>query len=132
LELHVFNASEIRVKKIELNLPVAAHLGLGAVEAFAVVTGEGLDYVTHVGGAEREVVEDAKLFGRGIGAGFEHVLEPISTIGYLYADPIGLALVHTAVPVGTEAKEILVEAVLGSSVADHKAGVDDAVRGSVR
>src|SRR5271156_2341844 len=70
LELHVLDAGEVGVKEVELDLTVAAHLGLSAVGAFAVVAGESLDDVAHAGGAEREVVDDAKYLGGRIGAGF--------------------------------------------------------------
>jgi len=62
-ELHVFDAGEVGVEEVELDLSIFAHLRLGAVGAFALVAGEGCDDVGHLVGAEREVVEDAEGFG---------------------------------------------------------------------
>ncbi len=53
------DASEVWIKEVELNLAIFAHLALGAVGAFAFITGECGDYVGHMGSAEREVIEYA-------------------------------------------------------------------------
>jgi hypothetical protein len=68
LELHEFDASQVGVVEVELNLAVAPHLGLGAVGTLAVVGSEGLDCVAHVGDAEGEVIDAAVLLQAGIGA----------------------------------------------------------------
>jgi hypothetical protein len=128
LELHVFDPGEVGVEEVELYLAVFAHLSLGAVGAFAVVAGKGLDDGIHVGSAQREVIEHTELLCGGIGAAFEHVLKPVGAVGYLDADPVGLAFVHAAVPVGMEAEEVFIEAVFGGGILDHEAGVDNAVR----
>lgn len=126
-ELHELDAGLIGVVEIELDLSVAAHLGFSAVGAFAVVAGQGGDGVVHVGDAEGEVVHDTGLMERWVGAVVEHVLEPVGAVGDLEADPVVDAVVFgAAVPVGTEAEDLLPEGVFLGAVGDEEAYVDDA------
>ena len=103
LELHVFDAGQIWIEEVELNLAVAAHLGLGAVGAFAVVGGELCDGVFHVDDAEGEVVHDAYVLECGVGWVVEHVLDPVGAVGDLKANPVDGVGFGAAVPVGAEA-----------------------------
>ena len=78
-----------------------------------MVTGQRGDGVVHVGDAEGEVVHHARLVKTGVGAGIEHVFEPVGAVGNLEADPVVDAIVFgAAVPVGPEAEDLLPERVL--------------------
>ena len=68
-ELHELDPGLIGVEEIELDLAVAAYLGLGTVGALAVVAGERDDNVVHVRGAEGEVVHHAGLMKTRVGTG---------------------------------------------------------------
>ena len=129
-ELHVLDPGLVGIEEVELNFAVAAHLGFGAVGAFAVVAGESDDDVVHVGGAEGEVIGHAGLAERRGRGGVEHVFEPVGAVGNLEADPVGDVIVFGAtVPVGAEAEDLLPEGVLFGAVGDDEAYVDDAGAG---
>ena len=60
----------------------------------------------HVDDAEREVVHDAGLVERWVGAVVEHVFEPVGAVGDLEADPVvDVVGFGAAVPVGAEAED---------------------------
>ena len=99
----------------------------GKRNEFVVERGDG---VVHAGDAEGEVVHHAGLVKSWVGAGVEHVFEPVGAVWNLEADPVVDAIVFgAAVPVRPEAQDLLPERILFLAVGHNEAYVDDAGAG---
>ncbi len=61
-----------------------------------------------------------------IGRNIEHVFDPVGAVGDLHVDPVGFVVLPSALPVKVKAKDVFVEAILGSAVLNDKAGVKNA------
>ena len=48
----------------------------------------------------------------------QHVLQPVCAVGNLDRKPVGLIVLHSAMPVGTKSEDIAVEVVFGVAVSD--------------
>lgn len=92
-----------------------------------MVFGESCNGVGHADDAEREVVHDSGVLEGGIGSVVEHVFEPVGTVGYLLADPVGCCWVGASAPVGAETEDVAPEGVFFGLIGDHEAYVDDSV-----
>src|SRR5258707_12417073 len=75
--------------------------------------------------AERDLIHYAEEVFFGIGGDIEHELDPIGSVGNLQVQPIGFAVLHTAVPIDVEPQNVFVEVFHRGLVAHHKACVDD-------
>src|SRR5208337_2784110 len=50
----------------------------------------------------------------------QHIFQPIGAVGNLHRDPVGLARLHSPVPVQTKAKQVAVEMIFGVAVVHQK------------
>ena len=96
-----------------------------------MIGGQLRNGVLHVGDTEGEVVHDSDVLERGVGWVVQHVLDPVGAVGNLEADPVDGVGFGPAIPVGTKAEDVDPEGVFFGAIADHEAGVDDAVRGGI-
>src|SRR5208283_2536853 len=125
-EFHEFDAGFVGIVQVKLPFAIAADFwgGIGAhIGARLFQGGSGHFYILHT---KRNMIHDAeRLLVRG-GTDVQHVLDPIGAIGNLHGDPVGVGILHAAVPIGAKAENIFVEMIHGGAVFDDEAGVDDA------
>src|ERR1700756_5652240 len=74
--------------------------------------------------AERDVIHDAQQLLVSVGGHVEHELDPVGAVGYLQVEPVGLVVVHPAVPIRMKSKDVSIEMVFRSRVFDDEASVD--------
>src|SRR5438552_16208773 len=75
--------------------------------------------------ADSNVIHDSTKALIRIRSDIYHEFEPIHSIRYLHGDPVGLIVLHAAMPVGAEAENVFVEMLRGGAVVDDEAGMDD-------
>src|SRR5581483_9936783 len=81
LELHEFNARQVRIKDVQLPLAVAPHLRVFVAVLLPAVRFQNRLRLFHIGDAVRDVIHDsgkAKVGMRGL---VRHVLQPVGAIG---------------------------------------------------
>src|SRR6266571_373645 len=81
----------------------------------------------NVGNADGDVIHDSAKSLISIRLDVDHEFEPVCSVGNLHRDPVGLVVLHAAVPVGAEAENVFVKVLCGGTVADDEAGVNDFV-----
>src|SRR5208283_1856258 len=122
-EFHKFDAGIVGIVQVELPFAIATDFwgGIGAhIGARLFQRGCGHFNVFH---ADRNVIHDAeRLLVRG-GTDVQHVLDPIGAIGNLHGDPVGVGILHAAVPIGAKSENVLVEMIHGGAVFDDETGV---------
>ena len=122
LEFHEFDAGTVGVIEVELPFAVAADFGLFG--PIPTVHTELLFSSVNVGDAEGDVVHDAERVVIGVWRNIDHEFDPVCSIGDLKGNPVGLILLHAAMPVRTETEDVFVEVLFGGAVMDDEARVN--------
>src|SRR5207245_43346 len=58
----------------------------------------------------------------------EHILQPVRSLGHSHINPVGIIVLHAAVPDFLEAEDVFVKSVGGSPVFHHNPDMNDALR----
>src|SRR5579864_5244318 len=132
LELHKIYARQVRIEDIQLPLAVASHLRMFIAMLFPAVRFQNRLRLLHIGNTVGDVIHDSGESKVRMSGLIQHVLQPVGAIGNLQRNPVGLVVLHAAVPVGTEAQNLAIEMVGGGAVVNEKAGVDHAPRDRIR
>ena len=123
LEFHEFDARAVGVVNVELPFAAAANFRFfGGIPA---IFNELLLGRVNVCDAEGNVVHDAKCVMIGVWRNIDHEFDPVVTIGDLKRHPVGLIVLHAAMPVRTEAEDVFVEVLFSGAVVDDEAGVNN-------
>src|SRR6266404_5870938 len=122
-ELRDFHARIVRIVNVQPTFPIAANSRPGNLlrSILAKLFCGGLN-VPH---AEGKMILCAKRLVVSGGRNVQHVLNPVIAIRNLQLVPVDAVILHTALPVKLEAKQIDVKAILRDAVLHDKAGMNE-------
>src|SRR5258708_35271780 len=60
-----------------------------------------------------------------VGGNVEHKFDPVGTVGYLQIQPVGVFILHTAVPIHMEAQNLFVEVFHRGAIVNDKSSMNE-------
>src|SRR6266481_4388091 len=75
--------------------------------------------------AQRDVIHYAEELLVSVGGTVEHKFDPVGTVGYLQVQPVGVFILHTAVPIHVEAQNLFVEVFHRGAIVNDKSSMKE-------